>query len=223
MAPLCGVNKRAGLRKYGGLPLRSDFCHETAIRLMSGAMIRRSAVYEYGALPLFSYYSDHYIRGYYRIDKGARRADKKLEEIGYIKHCPKCLHVEPSNENCVSQCPCGEKMRIGGPLWLGELSDPRYTDEMIKELENLPYLKNTQTSEILQLVKGEFGYPVGYFIIDSLCKLVGIKSIATKDVIEAIAGSGFKVTRAHYDPRSIKTNATSIELKDIFNKLKKID
>ncbi|MCW4012553.1 MAG: methyltransferase domain-containing protein, partial [Candidatus Bathyarchaeota archaeon] len=71
MAPLCGVNKRACLRKYGGMPLNGEFCHETALRLMTGAMVRQAAIYEYAATPLFSYYADHYIRAYYRIRKGA--------------------------------------------------------------------------------------------------------------------------------------------------------
>ena len=33
MAPLCGVHPRACLRKYGGKPLRTEYCHELAVRL----------------------------------------------------------------------------------------------------------------------------------------------------------------------------------------------
>ncbi|PVX25271.1 MAG: hypothetical protein CW691_05085 [Candidatus Bathyarchaeum sp.] len=35
MAPLCGVHPRACLRKYGGVPLRTEYCHELAVRLVS--------------------------------------------------------------------------------------------------------------------------------------------------------------------------------------------
>lgn len=220
MAPLCGVNKRACLRKYGGWPLNGEFCHETALRLMSGAMIRHAAVYEYGATPLFSYYADHYVRAYYRIDKGARRADAKLEQMGYIKYCPDCLHRETSKENRPQTCGCGSEMKVGGPLWLGELSDQIYTEAMIKDLENLDYLRDSKAENILRLVHGEYGYPVGFYVIDYICKLVGLKSIGTDAAVEAVESAGFDVTRVHYDPRGLKTNASAGELVEVFQRFK---
>jgi tRNA (guanine26-N2/guanine27-N2)-dimethyltransferase len=221
MAPLCGVNKRACFRKYGGWPLNNEFCHETALRLLTGAMIKHAAIYEYGATPLFSYYSYHYVRSYFRIDKGAKRADNKLTGLGYIKYCPFCLHRETSQDNSESVCCYGKVMKVGGPLWLGDLSDQGYTKELISELENLSYLRNSMTEDILRLVKGEYGYPVGYFIIDLICKRVGIKSISTDEAIEAIQSAGFKVTRVHYDPRGLKTDASATELVDVFKKVDK--
>jgi len=216
MAPLCGVNKRACLRKYGGWPLNNEFCHETALRLMTGSMVRCAAVYEYGATPLFSYYADHYVRAYYRIDKGARRADSKLSEMGYIKYCPICLHRETSMDNSEQACDCGETMQVGGPLWLGELSDPEYTSGMMADLENLLYLKDSKAEAILNLVHGEYGYPVGFYVIDSICKMVGVKSIGTDIAVDTIASAGFDVTRVHYDPRGLKTSASAVELVEVF-------
>ncbi len=219
MAPLCGVNKRACLRKYGGWPLNGDFCHESALRLMTGAMVRHAAVYEYGATPLFGYYADHYVRAYYRIDKGARRADSRLAEMGYIKYCPVCLHREISRDNTETRCGCGESMKVGGPMWLGELSDPEYTKTMLKDLADLKYLRGSKAETITQHVNNEFGYPVGFYIIDSICKLVGIKSIATEDAVNAISSAGFKVTRTHFDPRGLKTTASASELVEVFKGL----
>jgi len=43
MAPLCGVNPRACLRKYGGLPLRTPYSHEVALRLLAGALVVAAA------------------------------------------------------------------------------------------------------------------------------------------------------------------------------------
>ncbi len=221
MAPLCGVNKQACLRKYGGWPINNDFCHETALRLMTGAMIRHSAVYEYGAKPLFSYYADHYVRAYYRIDRGARRADSGLEQMGYIKYCPSCMHRETSKDNVEIQCGCGETMKVGGSLWLGELSDLEYVGGMMNDLENLPYLRDSQTEEIIHLVQGEHGYPVGFFVIDMLCKKVGVKSLPTEEVFDAVKSAGFRAARVHYDPRGLKTDASVSELVEILKQFKK--
>ncbi|RLI14071.1 hypothetical protein DRO41_06375, partial [Candidatus Bathyarchaeota archaeon] len=38
MAPLCGVYPKACIRKYGGKPLRTEYCHEIAVRLLAGCL-----------------------------------------------------------------------------------------------------------------------------------------------------------------------------------------
>ena len=220
MAPLCGVNKKACLRKYGGMPLNGDFCHETALRLLVGAMVRHAAVYEYGATPLFSYYADHYIRAYFRLDRGAKRADRLLEQMGYIKHCPTCMHREVSMNNVETLCSCGEEMKIGGPLWLGELSDPEYMQSMVSDLDELDYLRETKAESMVRLVQGEYGHSVGFFIIDAVCKQVGVKSIGTEDALNAIKSAGFLVTRVHYDSRGFKTDASAAQLVEIFKQFR---
>jgi len=220
MAPLCGVNKKACLRKYGGMPLNGEFCHETALRLLTGAMVRHAAVYEYGATPLFSYYADHYVRAYFRIDRGAKLADALLEQMGYIKYCPTCLHRETSKDNVATNCSCGEEMKVGGPLWLGELSDPEYMSSMIEDLATLDYLQGSKAENIVKLAQGEYGYPVGFYIIDAFCKQAGVKSIGTDDALNAIKSAGSKVTKVHYDPRGFKTDADAAQLVEIFKQFR---
>lgn len=219
MAPLCGVNPRACIRKYGGRPLQGEFCHETALRLMTAAMVRQSAINEYATTPLFTYYADHYIRGYYRLDKGARVTERQLNQIGFIKYCPSCLNRYPSMENAPEICVCGEEMNIGGPLWLGELSDKEYLDAMIAELDDLDYLQESRAATFMNLVKGEQGYPVGFFDIDKVCKKVKIKSASTDEVFSAIKAKGYRVIHTHYGPRTIKTDAPISELTEIFKEI----
>ena len=219
MAPLCGVNPRACIRKYGGRPLQGEFCHEVALRLMSSAMVRHAAINEYAATPLFTYYADHYIRGYYQLYKGARRVETQLNQIGFIKYCPSCLNRFTSTENAPEMCECGEEMNIGGPLWLGELSDEEYLNAMLAELDDLEYLQGIRAEKIMRLVKGEMYYPVGFFDVDQVCKKVKIKSASTEDVFEAVQKKGFRITQTHYGPRTIKTDASIKELTDIFKEI----
>ncbi|MCK4223274.1 tRNA (guanine(10)-N(2))-dimethyltransferase, partial [Candidatus Bathyarchaeota archaeon] len=46
LAPLCGVHPKACVRKYGGKPLRTEYSHELAIRLLAGALTRSAAKYD---------------------------------------------------------------------------------------------------------------------------------------------------------------------------------
>ena len=94
MAPLCGVHARACLRKYGGLPLRTEYCHELAVRLLTGCLTMMAAKHEIGIEVKFSQSIDHYVRAYATVHYGARRAEMSVQLMCYILHCFSCFHRE---------------------------------------------------------------------------------------------------------------------------------
>jgi tRNA (guanine26-N2/guanine27-N2)-dimethyltransferase len=216
MAPLCGVNPKACIRKYGARPITSEFCHETALRLLIGTLVRQAAMHEKAMTPLFSYYSDHYIRVYCRLDKGKRRADCQIEQIGYIKYCPRCLHRTVSKDNKAEGCEsCGFKTRVAGPLWLGEYTDPEYASWRLDDSMTLYYMVGTKTVALIQMLRDEHGYPPWFFDIDSVCSKLGVRSMATGEVLTRISEAGYRVVRTHYSNRGIKSDASIDELKKL--------
>jgi len=216
MAPLCGVNPKACIRKYGGRPLAGEFCHETALRLLTGALVRQAAVHERAATPLFSYYSNHYVRVYSRLDKGKRRANSQLAQMGYLKHCPRCLHRMASKDNNAERCrSCGSKMGVAGPLWLGEQADPEYLTRMLEDSVTLGYMLGTKAVTLIQTVRDEHGYPPWFFDIDTVCSQLGARSMATDEALTMICEAGYRVVRTHYGDRAIKTGASIGELKKV--------
>jgi tRNA (guanine26-N2/guanine27-N2)-dimethyltransferase len=94
MAPLCGVHAKACVRKYGGRPMRTEYCQELAVRLLAGAIATAAGKHDIGTRVLFSHCSDHYIRVYAQIGYGAQKADEALHQMGYVLHCFNCLHRE---------------------------------------------------------------------------------------------------------------------------------
>ena len=216
MAPLCGVKPAACLRKYGGLPLRGDMCHEAAVRLVAGALVRGSAVHEEAATPVFSYYADHYVRVYVRLSRGAGRADAALASMGYLKHCPRCLHHETSTDNRRDHCPaCGEEMSVGGPMWMGELAEDAFTGAMAEEAGKLEHLKGSRSAALVDRVRAEIGFGPGFYEIDAVCRLAGVPSLSTEEVLRRLREAGFRVARAHYSDRAIKTDAGIGELRSL--------
>ena len=124
MAPLCGVHAKACLRKYGGKPLRTEYCQELAVRLLAGCTATLAAKHDVGTRVLFSHCSDHYIRVYTEISYGAQKADESVKNLGYILHCFSCLHREIAEKpfaKTLEKCPeCGAPMEYAGPMWLGK-------------------------------------------------------------------------------------------------------
>jgi tRNA (guanine26-N2/guanine27-N2)-dimethyltransferase len=217
MAPLCGVNPAACLRKYGGRPLRTVYTHEIALRLLVGSAVRAAAIHEMGVKPLFGYYADHYIRVYLGLTHGAKPADASLEEMGYIVHCPRCLHREAVKGPYLKAsrtCRCGGGMVVGGPMWLGDLADDAFTGEMLAKAVKVDGWE-PRLIHLIETIRGEIGYPATYFHLDEFSRRAGVSSLNLADVFEKLKAAGVRATRTHYDPRGIKTDATADELTNV--------
>lgn len=223
MAPLCGVYPKACLRKYGGKPLRTEYCHEIALRLLIGLTATVAARHEISVHPVFSHSTDHYVRAYLIIRYGAKNADKCLNEMGYILHCFNCLHREAVKDNALlgydEKCPeCGEKIDYAGPLWLGKLWDPHFYRLMVEEFKCKRFRSLKRVHKILTLIGEELNGPVGYYVIDRFCEKARLPMPSVKTVMELIKSSGFEACRTHFHPNGVKTTMPAGEFLKILKK-----
>lgn len=217
MAPLCGVHPRACLRKYGGYPLRTEYCHELAVRLLAGASARSAAKHDIGLEVLFSYSSEHYVRLYSKANYGAKKADTSMQNIGYIKHCYACFHraTVKGIVNCDSLvCPkCGSKMTVGGPLWIGRIVDESFMALMQKEAKTKVFKLKKKISKLLTLVMSEADAPITYYVIDKICDKFGLQVPPNSFVVEKLQKAERKVYLTHFNTHGIKTEASATEVR----------
>ncbi len=182
MAPLCGVSPTACLRKYGGKSLRTVYTHEVALRLVVGAAVRAAAIHEMGVKPLFGYYADHYVRVYLGLRHSAKPADAALAEMGYIVHCPRCLHREavkgPYLKASRTCAVCGGQMVVGGPMWLGDTSDDAFTGEMLERALKVGGWE-PRLIHLVETIRGEIGLPPTYFHLDEFSHRAVVSSLNT--------------------------------------------
>jgi tRNA (guanine26-N2/guanine27-N2)-dimethyltransferase len=216
MAPLCGVNPLACLRKYGGRPLRTAYTHEVAVRLLLGAAVRAAAIHEIGATPVFSYYADHYIRAYLRVRHSAKPADAALANMGYIVHCSKCLHraaVKGAYLKTSRTCPeCGGQLTVGGPMWLGELAEETFASSMLRNAVKGATVWEPRLTRLIEAVKDEINLPPTFYHLDELSSRIGKSSLKMEAILENLRDAGYTASRTHFEPRGIKTNASITEL-----------
>ena len=211
MAPLCGVYPKVALRKYGGVSLRTEYCHEIAVRLLAGCLATIAAKHNIGIKVLFSHSTDHYIRLYASVDYGAKKADETLEKMGYISHCFKCfrreVHYGIPLINWSGKCiECNSTLKVAGPLWLGKIADKEFCRIMEENLKNISYM-NEKITRIVSLVKSEVDAPITYYVIDKICDKVNLPIPPIKKVIGSLRKAGFKAIRTHFHDRGIKTDA----------------
>ncbi|MEM2165913.1 MAG: tRNA (guanine(10)-N(2))-dimethyltransferase [Candidatus Bathyarchaeia archaeon] len=213
MAPLCGVYPRVALRKYGGVSLRTEYCHEIAVRLLAGCLASVAARHNIGIKVLFSHSTRHYIRLYTLVEYGAKKADEALKNMGYILHCFKCFHRETHQDIMLaghnSKCPeCGSIMRATGPLWLGGIVDENFCRILKENLEreNFSHIGH-EARKIISMVRDEINAPITYYVIDKICDKIGIPTPPLREVILRLSSANYRALRTHFHAKGVKTDA----------------
>ena len=221
---LCGTYKEPCIRKYSAVPLKTEYCHENGLRILAGFVARTFSKYKKYIDVKFSHSTEHYMRIYATVGKGAANTDESLRSLGYIAHCKNCL-----NRNVIKGlapvipdiCPvCGADLTVGGPLWCGNMYDSNFVSKMIEYfIENSPNTEKVAL-KLLKTCYNESDAPIGYFEIHKICKNLITSAPPLKDVAEMLENEGYFVSRTHFSPTSIKTDADIVELKKIILSLK---
>jgi tRNA (guanine26-N2/guanine27-N2)-dimethyltransferase len=223
MQPLCGIHQDACLRKYGGLSLRTEYCHEIALRLLVGAAVRIASRHDQGVKVVFSHSSDHYVRAYLLTKRDATEADENLREIGYILHCFHCGNrrvlpsLAPLKE---AKCEfCGSIMRSAGPLWCGKIWDRSFTEVVKTIVGQSKYKSNRRLNRMLDLILSELDGPPTYFNLHSISDSEGVNSPSTSKVIELLRVKGFFASPTHFRGTCVRTTADTETVKSIVRQL----
>lgn len=223
MAPLCGVHPQACVRKYGGKPLRTEYCHELAVRLLTGCLTMMAAKHDIGVDVVFSHSTDHYIRVYAVTRYGAKQADNSARMMGYVLHCFACFHREPSKgltpfleRKCAE---CGSMLSVAGPLWLGKMLDETFCGLMEKEVDGRGLKQEKRILKLLSIARNEAEAPLTYYVIDKICDKLNLRIPPLIEIIDELKRAGFQASATHFNSRGVRTEASAEVVKGIVIKL----
>ncbi len=208
-APLCGAHLKSGIRKYMAVPVKADHHREMGARILLGAVARELARVDKGSCPLLTHVTDHYARVYLRIGKGAKMADRSLEEMGHLEQCRICgrWRTVPGMA-CRSWgiCSfCGGRAEVAGPLWLGPIQDRERIREVLADLE-VSEARSDRAVRLLQLCAEEIDVPM-YYDHHKLCRKFKVTPGSADDLIDDLRAAGYRASRTHFSGVGIKTEA----------------
>ncbi|MBP2172770.1 tRNA (guanine(10)-N(2))-dimethyltransferase [Methanococcus voltae] len=195
-AVLCGAYHKSCIRRYNSVPIRGD--KEYAVRILIASAILNSAKYDIGLRPLFSHCTDHYVRTFMITERGAGKAEKAMENLGYVKR----QYEDITTKNYFD----GFERGFGGPFYMGKLNDEDLVNDAHKIAEERNY--SNRAVEILNTLKEESKFDmVGSYNIHEICSFIK-KLVPPMDVIiQDLTDKGFKVSRVHYTPYALKSDA----------------
>ena len=220
---LCGTYKEPCIRKYNVKPYKSEYCHETGIRILACFVALTLSKYGKFIEVKMSHSTEHYMRLYIEVKKGPTRTDESLKNIGYISHCKSCLHRHVSLGLACSiedTCPvCGEKLIHAGPLWLGDIQDRDFISKMIDEIQFKKINSEDEALKLLNFCLSEAGFDPCFYDIHLICKSLKISAPKLDLIFDELKSQGFKAVKTHYNPLGIKTDAGIEIIKNILLKL----
>jgi tRNA (guanine26-N2/guanine27-N2)-dimethyltransferase len=185
-----------------------------------------AAKHDVGLDAVFSYSAHNYVRTYVLLTYGAKKADKSIDEMGFIQHCFACFHRRFTYgiSHCLEKiCPeCGSKLNSAGPLWLGQLWNKQFLGKLRKEAETRSLRLKQQILRLLFLTSGESEAPMTYFVVDKLCDKWSLTIPSFNRVTKELHKEGYKAVPTHFSSKAIRTNTPSSVMKEILSKLAKV-
>lgn len=207
---LNGLFQSACKRKYGGIPVRTEYGNEIAIRLVLGSLRAVAARLGVEIIPMFVESEMHYYRTYVKVKN---RPDQQ-ENLGYILHCKNCGHRKIILEQQQECELCKSKASIAGPLWIGKIFDKEFVQNMIDENSKLETDKTCE--KILYKCLEESEMSGAYFTVDEIASLVKSSPPKLEKAIASLRENNFLASVTVFDPTGFKTNANINEIIKIF-------
>lgn len=200
-APLAGAHAPKCRRRYQSEPVRGYMCHEGGLRILMCSIARELAKFDRGMKPLLSFYADHYFRTYIQIEEGAEKADRMMDQLGYMEYNMETLERSISKHY--------DSIHKYGPFWLGPLHD----QEFVSRMDATGMAAEKRCRKYLDLWKNELDTEVFVYDMSELSSYIKKSPAKLADFIELLNAHG-KASPTHICPTSFKTD---LPLKDVLS------
>ncbi len=218
LAATSGARPAVCKRHYDSRPLKNEYCHETALRILLARMARTAALLEKAVVPVASMWFEHSVKVIARVEEGATKADEALKHIGFLNYCRTCLTTRETRLAESSEC-CGKKTEWAGPLWLANYNDAAFLKKMQKANNGREYSDKKALEKTLKLLAEELNLPAFYYDLHEWSSVLKKPAAKTEEVVNVLRAQGFLASKTHYSGSGVKTNAASKEFKAVLEGL----
>ncbi|KAJ3896452.1 N2 N2-dimethylguanosine tRNA methyltransferase [Lentinula edodes] len=226
---------------YGGLPLKAEYSHEAALRLVLHAASTSASRYGRYIEPLLSLSIDFYVRLFIRVNSSPYQVKKALTKTSSYFVCTSCqsfyeqplgrlVEKQGSRENVNTiyktqpgptvggKCPeCESGLHIAGPMWSGPIHDTDFVSKVLQHTESHKDLYGTASrmQGMLTVAKEEL-HTKFYFTPTKIAGFFHCQTPSLEETTSALLHAGHQVSRSHASPGSLKTTGTCEDVLDVF-------
>jgi tRNA (guanine26-N2/guanine27-N2)-dimethyltransferase len=218
-APLSGTHARACLRRYSAKPIKTEYCHESGMRILIGFCQRVAGKHDFALVPVLAHSTQHYFRVYLRSRKGAQRADEVLKQLGYVSHCSTCgrrMLTYGMVPKLPSACECGSRLVHAGPLWLGKLMDQTFVNKVVGDLAVRNFKLEKQELALLYQCAEEAEGPPMFYDTHEIARNAEVPPPKIAELMAKFKERGYFASRTHFSGTGFRTDAPIDEIIKIF-------
>lgn len=238
-AVLCGNSPETCHSKYGSVSLRTKYCHEMSLRIILRSVEAHANRYSRYIEPLLSVSVDFYFRVFVRVHSGQGKVKRSLSKLSTVYHCVGCgshhlqrmgFMVPTKGEGNYKYTPgtgpvvketcddCSFRYNVGGPVWAESMHSPEFVQTVIDSVEKERRRFNTAKRIVgmLSVVKEELHDIPFYYTTEGLCTVLHCEMMSFPVLRSAFLNAGYRVSLSHCAKDSIKTDAPSSFLWDVF-------
>jgi len=207
---LHGLFNNAAKRRYYGVPIKTKFSNEIAIRLIIGCIYLISSRLDITIQPKFVNNDMHYYRVYLKILNKPEQEDR----MGFIIYCKQC-GMRKTVKNIVNECElCKGKIEAAGPLWIDKMFDKDFVAIMKDEVK-----KNTVNKKcdvVLEKCYEESDLQPTYYTLDEIASRMKSAPLKLDSAVKKLKDSGFSASRTSLNPTGFRTNCQINDILKIF-------
>jgi len=207
---LHGLFNLACKRKYHGIPIKTEYSNEIAIRLILGCICLVAYRMDIQIVPLFVDNAMHYYRTYIKILNRPAQEDN----IGYLFHCKSCGNRITSQTQIFLCEICNSKMDTAGPLWIGKLFDKEFVRNMLEEIPI--YIIDKQCEKKLEKCILESDMPCSYFTLDKIASKMKVAPMGLDKIIKKLEKEGYLASPTSLNPTGFRTNCKVNQICEFF-------
>ena len=207
---LHGLFKLACKRRYHGVPVKTKYSNEIAIRLILGCLCLVAYRLDIQIVPLFVDNAMHYYRTYVKILNRPSQEDS----IGYILHCKSCGNRSISKNQSFSCNLCDSKIENAGPLWIGKLFNKEFVKTMLEEVSE--YTVDKKCEKTLHKCILESDMPGTYYTLDEIASKTKVAPLGLDKIIKKLEDSGYQASPTSLNPTGFRTDCTIDNISKLF-------
>ncbi|CUM63604.1 uncharacterized protein PRCAT00001185001 [Priceomyces carsonii] len=219
-----------GGNNFGNTFMGGEANHEVGLRLILNMIASTAAKYKKTIEPLLSLSIDFYFRLIIRVKTSPLEVKKLASKTMISYHCIGCGQklIQPLGRingkkfqtpklvsNISGQCGfCESNFNIGGPMWLGNLHDKDFINDVLRINETndvVTYGTKERIKGMLTVAKNELQEPF-YFNLNQLSSFFKAPPIPINDFVRALGNLNYEVSLTHAKKNCIKTNAPWIDI-----------
>jgi len=205
-APLAGAHAPKCRRRYQSEPVRGYMCHEGGLRILMCSLARELAKFDRGMKPLLSFYADHYLRTYVQVEEGVEKADRMLDQLGYMEYNIDTMERSVSKHY--------DPVHRYGPFWLGPLHDQEFVASMNPE----GMATEKRCRKYIDLWSNELDSEVFVYDMSELSSHIKNSPPKLADFIELLRTNG-KASFTHMSPTSFKTDLPLQQVVELYKEI----